>query len=63
MLPFADLTLTPAIATVLFAVAVIAGYRYRGTWKAEGPRWQLWLYGVIAAGCLLTLAFTPMAGG
>jgi|TARA_Y100001956_G_scaffold76593_1_gene85912 uncharacterized membrane protein HdeD (DUF308 family) len=61
LLPLNDLSLTPAIATVLFFVAVVAGYRYRRTWKAEGPRWQLWLFGVIAAVCLLILGFTPMA--
>ena len=56
----AEITLTPALATGLFVVAVLAGYRYRRTWKAEGPRWQLWVFGVIAALCLLTVGFLPI---
>ena len=54
--------LTPPLATVLFVIACFAGYRYRNVWKAEGPRWQLWVYGTLAAAMLLVLAFTPMAG-
>lgn len=48
------------IAVTLFVIAVLAGYRYRRVWKAEGPRWQLWLSGLIAALCLLSLAFLPV---
>lgn len=55
-----DLSLTPTVATTLFIVAVVAGYRYRRVWKAEGPVWQLWLSGLVAAGCLLILGFTPL---
>ena len=58
-----DLTLTPTTATILFVVAVLAGYRYRRVWKAEGPRWQLWIFGAIAAGCLAVLGFTPLEFG
>ena len=54
------LTLTPLTATVLIFLAVLAGNRYRRVWKADGPRWQLWLYGLLAAVALLTLAFVPM---
>lgn len=54
------LTLTPLTATVLIFLAVLAGNRYRRIWKAEGPRWQLWLFGLLAALALLTLAFVPM---
>ena len=57
------LFLTPLTATVIFVVAVIAGYRYRRVWKAEGPRWQLWLFGLIAAVCLLTVGFLPLKPG
>lgn len=53
--------LTPTLATVIFVLGCLAGYRYRRVWKAEGPRWQLWLFGVIAAGALLILGFVPMA--
>ncbi|MBF9041856.1 hypothetical protein HKCCE4037_00815 [Rhodobacterales bacterium HKCCE4037] len=60
---FEGLYLTPAVATALFVLACLAGYRYRAVWKAEGPRWQLWLYGLIAAGGLLVLGFVPLAGG
>ncbi|MFC4216417.1 hypothetical protein [Pseudophaeobacter arcticus] len=56
-----QITLTPLIATILIFLAVLAGNRYRRVWKAEGPRWQLWLFGLIAALALLTLAFVPMA--
>ena len=56
-----QITLTPFIATILIFLAVLAGNRYRRVWKAEGPRWQLWLFGLIAAAALLTLAFVPMA--
>ncbi|WP_417743714.1 hypothetical protein [Salipiger sp.] len=58
-----ELMLTPVSATVLFVIACLAGYRYRAVWKAEGPAWQLWLFGIVAAGCLLTLGFVPMTEG
>ena len=54
------ITLSPLAATAIFVVAVIAGYQYRRIWKAEGPRWQLWIAGLIAAICLLTVAFLPV---
>jgi uncharacterized membrane protein HdeD (DUF308 family) len=63
ILPSDPFTLTPAIAVVLIFAAVLAGNRYRRVWKAEGPRWQLWLFGLVAAACLLTLAFVPMQAG
>lgn len=55
-----QITLTPLIATILIFLAVLAGNRYRRIWKAEGPRWQLWVFGLIAAAALLVLAFVPM---
>ncbi|MEM6727260.1 MAG: hypothetical protein AAF618_02055 [Pseudomonadota bacterium] len=55
------LTLTPALATAIFVAACLAGMRYRAVWKAEGPRWQLWVTGVMAAACLLTVAFIPLS--
>ncbi|MEM6340429.1 MAG: hypothetical protein AAF729_04730 [Pseudomonadota bacterium] len=57
---FGGLYLTPASATFIFVVAVLAGYRYRRVWKAEGPAWQLWLSGLTAALCLLVLGFLPL---
>lgn len=54
------MTLTPLLATLIFFVAVIAGYRYRRTWKAEGPRGALWLWGSLAAAGLLVLALVPL---
>ena len=60
---FDEFFLTPLTATIIFVVAVIAGYRYRRVWKAEGPRWQLWLFGLIAAVCLLTVGFLPLKPG
>jgi len=58
----ADFMLTPAVAVVLFTIACLSGMRYRAVWKAEGSRWQLWVFGVIAGGCLLVLGFVPLRG-
>ena len=60
---FEELYLTPVSATVIFVIAVLAGYSYRRVWKAEGPRWQLWVFGGLAALCLLTVGFVPMRTG
>ncbi|MQY43043.1 hypothetical protein GG681_10365 [Epibacterium sp. SM1969] len=56
-----DLTLSPAVALLIFVMACFAGYRYRRVWAAEGPRWQLWLFGGVAAICLGLVAFLPIA--
>ncbi|TCL09499.1 hypothetical protein BXY66_1548 [Shimia isoporae] len=56
----ADFTLSPATATLIFVVAVLAGHRFRRIWKDEGPRWQLWVTGLLAAVCLLTVALLPL---
>nr|WP_247738852.1 MULTISPECIES: hypothetical protein [unclassified Shimia] len=58
-----DLILSPAVATVLFVLACLAGHRYRRVWKEEGPRWQLWLFGLVAASCLLLVALLPVSTG
>ena len=55
-----SLSLTPFFATILVVTAVIAGYRYRQTWKSEGPIWKLWLYGAVAGTALLVLGFVPL---
>lgn len=52
--------LTPFSATILFVLSCLSGYQYRRVWKAEGPTWQLWLFGVIAAAGLLALGFLPL---
>lgn len=52
--------LSPALATTIFVIACLAGYQYRRTWRAEGPIWKLWVYGLIAAICLLTVGFIPL---
>jgi len=54
------MTLTPTIATIIFVLACIAGMQYRSVWKNEGPTWQLWVFGTIAAAGLLALGFIPM---
>ncbi|SFA37849.1 hypothetical protein SAMN04487972_10126 [Paracoccus halophilus] len=60
---FANLPeLQPQVAAILFVIAVLAGHRYRKVWKAEGPRWQAWLFGLTAAACLLLVAFLPLRG-
>ncbi len=58
-----DLTLSHAVATVIFVLGCLCGVRYRQIWKAEGPRWQLWLFGGLAAAALLTLGFVPLRAG
>ncbi len=56
-----DMTLPPVIAMIIFVIGCLAGARYRHVWKAEGPTWQLWLYGGIAGVAILTVAFIPLA--
>ncbi|MEM1431865.1 MAG: hypothetical protein AAGG09_20595 [Pseudomonadota bacterium] len=58
-----EVFLTPVTATLLFVLAVLAGYRYRRVWKAQGPRWQLWLWGTAAAVCLAIVSFIPLQAG
>ena len=55
-----EFVLTPFAATLIFVLACLCGYRYRRVWKAEGPRWKLWLYGGLAATGLLILGFVPL---
>ncbi|MEM1373106.1 MAG: hypothetical protein AAGF78_01855 [Pseudomonadota bacterium] len=55
-----ELTLTPGLAVILFTVACLSGMRYRSVWKAEGPRWQLWVFGLVAGGSFLILGFVPL---
>ncbi|MCK7613633.1 hypothetical protein [Roseibium sediminicola] len=57
----AEYFLTPLTATIFFVLACLAGYQYRRVWVKEGPRWQLWLYGVIAGACLALVAFIPVS--
>lgn len=59
----AEFALTPITATIIFVMACVMGYQYRRVWKTEGPRWQLWLYGSLAAMGLLILGFIPLATG
>ena len=56
-----DFFLSPLTATILFVVACFAGYQYRRVWVKEGPRWQLWVFGLIAAICLGMVAFIPLS--
>ena len=55
--------LTPLVATAIFVVGVVSGYRYRRVWKTEGPAWQAWVFGSVAAASLLALAFIPLQTG
>ncbi len=55
-----DFTLTPTLATLLFVLTCLCGFQYRRVWKAEGPRYQYWLYGLPAAVGLAILAFVPL---
>ena len=54
------LTLSPMLATAIFVAAILAGHRYRKVWKTDGPRWQLWVFGMLAATGLVVLAFVPL---
>ncbi|MEO0691094.1 MAG: hypothetical protein AAFY51_12465 [Pseudomonadota bacterium] len=54
------ITLSPTSALILFVVGVLAGYQYRRVWKAEGSGAQLWLFGAIAAACLLAVGLIPL---
>ena len=55
-----SLTLSPALATLIFCLTCLAGYRYRRVWKTEGPRVQYWIFGLLAATGLLVLGFIPI---
>lgn len=55
-----DFMLSPLLATLIFSASCVAGYKYRRVWKAEGPTYQYWVFGIIAAVGLLVLAFVPM---
>lgn len=57
------MTLSPAAALLIFTLAVIAGVNFRRAWKAEAPRWQLWLFGGVAALCLCVVGFLPVDVG
>lgn len=56
-----DLILSPFVATSLFVLACFAGFQYRRVWVNEGPRWKLWVFGVLAGVCLAIVAFIPVA--
>jgi len=58
-----EIQLTSAVATAIFVLAVVAGFSYRRVWKAQGPRWQLWLFGLTAAICLMIVGFVPLRVG
>ena len=55
-----EIALSPFVATVIFCAACLAGYQYRRVWKAEGPRYQYWIFGSLAAAGLLILGFVPV---
>lgn len=57
-----QLALSSPVATVIFVLACIFGYQYRRVWKAEGPRYLLWIYGALTAAGLLVLGFVPLVG-
>jgi hypothetical protein len=55
-----DLALTSPVATLILLVTCLAGYQYRRVWKNEGPRYQYWVFGLIAAAGILLLGFVPL---
>ena len=58
---FEGFALSPGLATVLFCLTCLAGYRYRRVWKLEGPIYQYWVFGILAAAGLLVLGFVPVS--
>lgn len=56
-----ELALSPVLATGIFILACWGGYQYRRVWKADGPTWKLWVYGVLAGASLLAVGFIPLA--
>ncbi|MEM9319071.1 MAG: hypothetical protein AAGA70_08690 [Pseudomonadota bacterium] len=56
----AEFALTPALAVIIFVAACVSGVQFRRVWKTEGPNWQLWLWGVLAAAGLLIVGFVPL---
>lgn len=55
-----DFALTPLVATVVFVLSCLCGHSYRRVWKADGPRWQLWVFGLLTASGFLLLGFVPL---
>ncbi|WP_029064968.1 hypothetical protein [Labrenzia sp. DG1229] len=57
-----EIYLTPLTGSILVVLAVGFGHLYRDNWKKQEDGWQrrAWLYGVLAGGGLLTLAFLPL---
>jgi hypothetical protein len=58
-----EIVLSPLFATVMFIGACLAGHSYRRVWKADGPRWQLWVFGLTAALLFGLVAFLPVRAG
>lgn len=54
------LTLSSPVATVIFVIACVAGVQFRRVWKEEGPRSQLWVFGLISAICFAVVALIPL---
>ena len=51
-----DFSLPPYLALIIFVAACIAGANFRRVWAAEGPPWQLWVFGLVAGVGLMTVA-------
>ena len=49
-------SLPPTLALAIFVAACIAGANFRRVWAAEGPTWQLWVFGLVAGVGLMTVA-------
>ena len=55
-----DLTLSSPLALAIFIAACIGGANFRRVWAREGPTWQLWVSGLIAAFGFMTIALIPL---
>lgn len=53
-------SLPPIVALSVFVTGVVAGYQYRRVWKSEGPKIQLWVFGLISGICLLSVGLIPL---
>ncbi|MEM7194226.1 MAG: hypothetical protein AAF402_04695 [Pseudomonadota bacterium] len=54
------MTISPQLGVLLVFLTAASGHLYRKTWKNNGSRLFLWVYGLIAAISILVLGFVPL---
>ena len=57
-----NLYLTPVSGVILVVIVALSGHRFRKAWKEQEEGWKprAWIFGVMAAAGLCTLAFVPL---